>query len=128
MVSTDYMYYFAHNSVLWFWMTNGHIGFFIFLMCLSYVLIKSVHACKVINHPLHKTAALMAVVFTIMQFTFGKYDLQLFYARSMALMIIFWALVGISIEAPVQEEIQPTDTFTIQEEDYDDEPLDTSLI
>jgi O-antigen ligase len=93
-VSTDYMYYIAHDSVLWLWMSLGHIGFFSFMMLIAAVLVRGTHICKQIRDPILLTTCILAILLTLMTFVYAKFDVQLFDMRVMGLLFVLIALLG----------------------------------
>lgn len=78
---TNYM---THNSVLWVWMRTGHLGFFFFLMFYAVVLIRGSQHIKEVDDPVLRTAGILAILFMLMMFAYGKYDMQFVNPRQMA--------------------------------------------
>ena len=90
------MQYLAHNSVLWVWMRTGHIGFFAFLLFIAVVFIKGMQISRSLKDVPLQTAALMGVIFLLMAFVYGKYDLQLSNNRTMMMMGVWVGLLGVA--------------------------------
>ncbi len=91
-VTTDFVYYMPHNSVLWVWMRLGHVGFLLYFLMVGVILIKGMHHLKVTRDPTLLLAGTLAIVLLLMVITFGKYDLALVNCRTMILLSI---MVGI---------------------------------
>ena len=94
MVSTDFLKFFAHDSVLWIWMRTGHIGFFVFMMFMATVSIRGLQICRQTRDPLLQAAGMMAVMFVLMSFIYGKYDLQLTNYRTMMMLGVWIGIIG----------------------------------
>lgn len=111
-VTTGFLAYFAHDSVLWVWMRTGHIGFFIFLFFIATVFIKGMHICRETTDPDLRTVGMIAVFFLLMAYVYGKYDLQLTNFRTMMMLGIWLGLLGklsqfAKIDAQVQQAEEP---------------------
>ncbi len=91
--NTGFVHYMPHNSVLWVWMRLGHFGFFAFMMMICAILIKAAMNLKVIKDPALQMAGMLGLVFVLMIFTAGKYDLALTSYRLMGLMGTMCAVV-----------------------------------
>ncbi len=78
---TNYM---THNSVLWVWMRTGHLGFFCFLMFYAVVLIRGTQHVKEVDDPVLRTAGILSILFMLMMFAYGKFDMQFVNPRQMA--------------------------------------------
>ncbi len=91
-VTTDFVYYMPHNSVLWVWMRLGHIGFLLYFLMVAIILIKGVHHLKTTTDPTLLLVGTLTVVYLLMVITFGKYDLALVNCRTMILLSI---MVGV---------------------------------
>lgn len=91
-VTTDFLAFLPHNSVLWIWMRIGHIGFFCFLMLLASIFLRGIHLLKATRDPILVTIGSLAVVMALMLFTVGKYDLAVVNYR---IMLITGSLIGI---------------------------------
>src|SRR5262249_41094509 len=74
-VTTGFLKYLPHNSILWIWMRIGHLGFFMFLMLVASVLIKGPQILKEVRDPLVQTAGILGLLMLLMLFTFGEFDL-----------------------------------------------------
>ena len=70
------MQYLAHNSVLWVWMRTGHLGFFAFLLFIAVVFIRGMQITRQLKDPMLQTVALMGIIFVLMAYIYGKYDLH----------------------------------------------------
>jgi hypothetical protein len=102
-LTTDFLQYMPHNSVLWIWMRVGHIGFFCFLLLIGVVLVKGIHILKEIRSPSLMTVGVLAVSSTIMMFAFAKYDLQLCNPRTMVMVAVFVGVLGVLPKLQAQE-------------------------
>lgn len=94
-VSTDFLKFMPHNSVLWVWMRLGNIGFYLFLMMFATIIIKGCQMLKAVQNPLLQTIGALGVLVPLMVFTFGKYDLQLVSYRTMIMMGAFVGVLSI---------------------------------
>ena len=94
-VTTYFLSFFAHDSVLWLWMSTGHIGFFVFLFFVATVFIKGLQICRQVRDPILISAGLMGITFLLMAYIYGKYDLQLTNVRTMTMVGIWLGLLGV---------------------------------
>ena len=102
-VTTDFVYYMPHNSLLWVWMRVGHLGFFLFYMMVGTILVKGMHHIKQTRDNYLLMLGILAVVLLLMVITTGKYDLALVNCRLMSLLAI---LVGVlSLLPELQKKI-----------------------
>lgn len=104
MVTTDFVHYMPHNSILWVWMRLGHIGFFCFLMMLATVLIRGMHRLRETRDPMLRVVGILAVVDMLMLFTFGKYDLQFCNSKQMFVAAVMIGVLGILPKLDAQAE------------------------
>ncbi len=91
-LTTDFLKYIPHNSILWLWMRTGNLGFFCFWMLMAAVIIKGIHILKEIKDPELLTVGLLPIMFIIMLYIYGKYDLMLTVCRQT---VALGLLVGI---------------------------------
>ncbi len=91
-LTTEFLKYLPHNSVMWIWMRVGHVGFFFFLMMYATILIRGVHILIDVNDVQLKIAGLLGILYLLMLFAFGKFDLQFVNSRQMAVTAL---LVGV---------------------------------
>lgn len=117
-VSTDFLKFFAHDSVLWIWMRTGHIGFFAFMLFMATICIRGLQICRATKDPLLQAAGLMGVLFVLMAFIYGKYDLQLTNYRTM-MMLGVW--IGILGALPVLNRAEQAQTEGLEEQEMQDE-------
>lgn len=103
-VTTNFLQYFAHNSIMWIWMRTGHLGFFAFLLMIATVFIRGLQICKGVKDPVLLCAGLMGVIFLLMAYIYGKYDLQFTNYRTMMMMGIWLGLLGALPRLTKQEE------------------------
>lgn len=73
-------------------MRVGHVGFFFFLMMYATILIRGVHILIDVNDVQLKIAGLLGILYLLMLFAFGKFDLQFVNSRQMAVTAL---LVGV---------------------------------
>jgi hypothetical protein len=100
-ISADYEWWdiMTHNQILWVWMRVGTVGFWVFWMMISAILIRAAQTARAENADLETKAAgifVLAVVGMLM--IFGLLDLQLSNFRDM-LFAAFWA--GILVSTPM---------------------------
>lgn len=95
VVTTDFVYYMAHNSVLWIWMRIGTIGFYLFWMMVATVLIRGPEMLRNAGSKELKALGLLAMLMLLMNITFGKYDLALVNIRTMSLTGVFLGILGV---------------------------------
>jgi hypothetical protein len=76
-VSTDFVYYMPHNSVLWVWMRLGHVGFFLFWMMIATFIIGGLEILKTVRFPESRLIGVLAITMVLLMLTFGKFDLAL---------------------------------------------------
>lgn len=93
--TTGFMDYMPHNCILWVWMRIGHIGFFTFLMMFAAILIRGGQTLQTVNDPWLKAIGTLAIMFVLMMFTMGKYDLVLTMSRQMFTMGMLVGILGI---------------------------------
>ena len=91
-LTTEFLKYLPHNSVMWIWMRLGHVGFFFFLMMYAAILIRGVHILIDVNDIQLKIVGLLGILYLLMLFAFGKFDLQFVNSRQMAVTAL---LVGV---------------------------------
>lgn len=110
LLTTDFLEYLPHNSVLWVWMRIGHLGFFCFLMMIASVLICGLQTLRdKIRDPMLKVMGILAILDILMVFTYGKFDLQLTNPRQMVIAGIFIAILAklpvlqANLDAPEKE-------------------------
>jgi hypothetical protein len=82
-LTTDFLFYMPHNSVLWVWMRLGNIGFFAFLMMIVAVFIRGPQIIMTVKDPYLKIIGLLAILDVLMIYIYGQYDLQLVNGRQM---------------------------------------------
>ena len=102
--------YFPHNSLLWVWYSEGHIGFFIFLMMVAAVIITGIHQLKKTKDPFVRMLGVLAIMDMIMVFVYGKYDLQLTNYREMTLaglMVGMLSVLTLIDNSPPRESVEP---------------------
>ena len=117
-VSTDFLKFFAHDSVLWIWMRTGHLGFFAFMLFMATVCIRGLQICRTIRDPLLQAAGMMGVMFVLMSYIYGKYDLQLTNYRTM-MMLGIW--IGLIAALPKLNRLESAPAKTPLPDDMDDE-------
>jgi O-antigen ligase len=92
--TTDMLLYMPHNSVLWVWMRIGHIGFLCFVMMFAVIFIRGTQNIKEVRHPLLQVAGILGVLYPLMLFTIGRYDLSLCNSRHMVAGAVFVGLLS----------------------------------
>lgn len=102
-LTTDFLQYMPHNSVLWIWMRVGHVGFFCFMLMIGVVLIKGIHIVREVRSPSLLTVGVLAVASTMMLFAFAKYDLQLCNPRTMVMVAMFVGVLSVLPKIQAQE-------------------------
>lgn len=118
-VSTQFLAYFAHDSVLWVWMRTGHVGFFCFMLFIATVMIRGMQIAKETTDPDMRTVAMMTVFFLLMAYVYGKYDLQLTNYRTMMMLGIWLGLLG-RIPLILKSEAAQSQDWSYQEQEaYD---------
>ena len=80
-LTTDLLRYIPHNSILWLWMRTGHLGFFCFWMLMAAIIVKGLQYLKEVEDPELLIIGLLAILYTIMLYIYGKYDLMLTVCR-----------------------------------------------
>ena len=93
-VTTDFLQYMPHNSVLWVWMRLGHLGFFAFIMMIAAIMIRGPQIMLTVKDPFLRLFGLMAMLDMLMIFTYGKYDLQLTNPRQMVCTAFLIGILG----------------------------------
>lgn len=73
-------------------MRLGHVGFFFFLMMYAVILIRGVHILIDVEDIELKIVGLLGILYLLMLFAFGKFDLQFVNSRQMAVTAL---LVGV---------------------------------
>jgi hypothetical protein len=127
-VSTGFLQYVAHDSVLWIWMRLGHVGFFIFLMLIAQVLIYGPQYCRGVRDPLVQTFGIIAILYMLMAFIYGKYDLQFANYRSMIVLGVFLGLLGnLPKFAAEPERTDPSEVIGMHSLTVDPDMTPTSL-
>jgi O-antigen ligase len=124
-VSTDFVYYMPHNSLLWVWMRIGHIGFFLFWFMVAVFLIRGLEILKTARLPESRLIGILALMLLIMMLTFGKYDLALVDLRVLTLTAV---LLGALSVIPALEKRSGKDIDVGMEHDQidtDDDPDST---
>lgn len=99
-LTTDFLKYIPHNSVLWLWMRTGHIGFFCFWILMATIIIKGLQILREVEDPEILIVGLLAIMFTIMLYIYGKYDLMLTVCRQTVALGLF---VGVLSNAKAME-------------------------
>ncbi|HEV2474159.1 MAG TPA: O-antigen ligase family protein [Chthonomonadales bacterium] len=94
-LTTDFLDYMPHNSVLWVWMRLGHIGFFLFMMMFAAFLIKGVQMLRQVGDSRLKLLGILGVLYALMIFVYGKYDLQFANPRQMAITAVLLGVLAI---------------------------------
>jgi hypothetical protein len=94
-VSTGFLQYIAHDSVLWMWMRLGHVGFLLFMFVIAQIMIKGPQFSRPVRDPLTQMFGIMAVLYMIMIFIFGKYDTQFADYRTMITLGFFAGILGV---------------------------------
>jgi hypothetical protein len=126
-VSTEFVYYMSHNSVLWVWMRLGHIGFFLFWLMVAVFIIRGIETIKTLRLPETRLVGLMAISMLLMMITFGKYDLALVDLRVLTITAV---LLGALAILPDLEKAPPGERTVRraaeQEDDLDDELISTT--
>ena len=113
-LTTDFLKYIPHNSVLWLWMRTGNIGFFCFWMLMAAIIIKGLYILKEVEDPELLTVGLLAIMFTIMLYIYGKYDLMLTVCRQT---VALGLLVGILSNAKaIQDRLNSPPLSQAEEE------------
>jgi O-antigen ligase len=124
-VSTDFVYFMPHNSILWVWMRIGHIGFFLFWFMVAVFLIRGLEILKAVRLPESRMIGMLALLMLLMMLTFGKYDLALVDLRVLTLAAVL--LGGLSVAPTFESRAgKGKDGGTEQQEiDSDDEANST---
>jgi hypothetical protein len=116
-VSTDFLNYMPHNSILWVWMRLGHIGFFAFFLMIAIILIKGAQILKSVTRPELQIVGILGISMLLMLVSFGKFDLALVNCRIMVATAI---LVGILSILPKLEAGARSDTAVVEPNDGED--------
>jgi hypothetical protein len=103
-VTTDFMLYLPHNSVMWVWMRIGHFGFFCFMMMIAFVLIRGCQILKETQDPFLQMVGALGIACLLMVFAFGKYDVVLANYR---VMILTGTYLGILSKLRRLEKTEP---------------------
>jgi hypothetical protein len=110
-LSTDFLDYLPHNSVLWIWMRLGHVGFFCFLMLLTTICVRGAQIVRDTPDRMLQLAGLLGIMAMLMLFIYGKYDLQLTNYRTVVMTSIFIGILGVlpRLAPPIEppEELEP---------------------
>lgn len=106
-VSTDFVYYMPHNSILWVWMRLGNVGFFLFWIMVASFVVGGLELLKRVSLPEARLCGILAISMLLMTLTFGKYDLALVDTRVMS---ITATLLGILSMLPRYESGSRGDT------------------
>ncbi len=112
-VSTEFVYYMPHNSLLWVWMRIGHIGFFLFYMMVATILVKGLQHIKLVRDSYLLMMGILTIVTMLMVITTGKYDLALINCRMMSLLAV---LVGVLAILPTLQKKWDEDSGYIDED------------
>lgn len=110
-LSTNFLDYLPHDSVLWIWMRLGHLGFFIFWMMVAAILIRGAQAARSAQDPMLKLVCCLAVLNFMMIYVYARYDLQFTNLREM---FLAGALVGILGVQPLLEKSGPADAEVVR--------------
>jgi hypothetical protein len=94
-LTTNFLDYLPHNSVLWIWMRLGHVGFFLFLLMYAVVLIRGTQIGAELRTPILKVFTILALLNMLMIFIYGKYDLQFTNLREMFFAAVLVGTVGV---------------------------------
>jgi len=122
-VSTDFVYYMPHNSVLWVWMRLGHIGFFLFWMMISVFIIRGLEILKSIRLPETRLIGLLAITMVLMMLTFGKFDLALVDLRVLTITAVLLGALAVLPKIEKQAGEGGTPLAPVE----DDEDIKTDL-
>ena len=94
-VTTDFVYYMPHNSILWVWMRIGNVGFFLFWMMIAMFIIRGLGILKEVHSSESRIFGILALCMLLMTLTFGKYDLALVDSRVLSITAILIGVLGI---------------------------------
>jgi hypothetical protein len=94
-VTTDFVMYMPHNSILWVWMRLGHLGFFIFMMFIAVILIRGNQILHDVHDMTLKVAGILGILYLLMLFTFASYDLQLVNPRQMVITAVLLGVLSV---------------------------------
>jgi hypothetical protein len=108
-VTTTFLQLVAHDSVLWVWMRLGHIGFFCFMMMLATVLIRGPQLCRATKDPILLAFGIIAILYFLMCYIYGKYDLQYVNYRSMIMLGMLTGILGIVPKLAADEHLIEAD-------------------
>lgn len=105
-VTTDFVKYMPHNSILWVWMRLGHVGFFVFMMFIAVILIRGNQILHDVSDMTLKVAGMLGILYLLMLFTFASYDLQLVNPRQMVITATLLGVLSVldKIDARNREE------------------------
>ncbi len=122
-LTTDFLQYIPHNSVLWIWMCIGHTGFFAFLMMYAVILIRGGQLLREMRDPALKAVAILGMLDMLMMFAYGKFDLQFANTRQM---VVAGILVGTLIAAHRIDRERQAEAGTEIEPDATEESPETT--
>ena len=105
-VTTDFVLFMPHNSILWVWMRIGHIGFFLFWIMIAVFLVRGLEIIKITRAPETRMVGLLALLMVLMMLTFGKYDLALVDLRVLSIAAL---LLGALARLPRAEQHSHSD-------------------
>ena len=94
-VTTDFVYFMAHDSILWVWMRIGHIGFFLFWLMIATFLIRGIEMLKASITPEGRSLGMLAIMMVLMMLTFGRYDLALVDGKILTITAILLGVLAI---------------------------------
>jgi uncharacterized membrane protein (DUF485 family) len=108
-IGSEFQDYLPHNSVMWVWMRTGHLGFFAFLFLVAAVLVQGTAMLKACRTPINRLAGILAVLWMLMAFIFGKYDLGLSNFRVMTTLGLLLGVLSVldRLEATESSETEP---------------------
>jgi hypothetical protein len=101
-----FVHYMTHNQILWVWMRLGTVGFYIFWIMITSIVIKSCQLLKNMTADTQtRAAALLVVIIFVMQMIFGLLDLQISNVRNMLYCGVWAGIIAyLSVLFPVPLE------------------------
>jgi O-antigen ligase len=111
--STEFLFYFPHNSILWIWWRTGLIGFVLFWIAMGLALVRNCFLARATSDPYLRRWAIFAITVTIMRLLVGWWDQGIYMYRVSAYVWIVLAvpeILGASLLTGAGSGSLPSDT------------------
>jgi hypothetical protein len=93
--NVGFLDYMPHHSVLWVWMRLGHFGFLAFFMLISSTIVLGLQVLRKVKDLQLRILGVLGVLYTLMIWVFGKYDLVFANGRQLFLCGTLVGVLGV---------------------------------